>query len=172
VLISTGALLSTFLVGFVMQTGEPIKRVTAQAIMSSIREKGADAVLRELFDSPQWETVLSGIGGGGAGWLRVAAALKPSSDAHTSEDLNCAMSEALRRDAPGALRLVRDGPFDITDVCAWLGFHSFSEELDGKKVQKFIEQGRTAVKSVADPTLTAIRTDCLAELDRIEKERD
>jgi len=78
----TNAIIAAMLVG---APAEPQKRVTARSVMERVAKVGADATLRELFDTPSWVSILDGIAGGGDGWLGVAAALKPASDAHSSE---------------------------------------------------------------------------------------
>jgi hypothetical protein len=138
-------------------------RITAAETLRLVNRVGPHAAVRQLFDSPAWEPILQGIGGGGEGWLRVAAALEPGSDAHSSEELSSAVSEALRRNPRGVLRLVKRGTFSVSNACGWLGFNSFGEGSDAQ-VYRFIADAKRAVEGLTDQSLKEERRECLAQL--------
>jgi hypothetical protein len=46
------------------QGGRP---ATASGVMAQVETQGAAATLQALFESPEWEPILDGIAGGGAG---------------------------------------------------------------------------------------------------------
>jgi hypothetical protein len=148
------------------------RRVTASSVMTLVQQKGASGALDMLFGSAQWDSVLDGIAGGGAGWLRVAAALRPVSDAGASEDLHQAISEALGTNAPGVLRLVKDGAVAAEDACLLYGFMTQTPAANKAKLQHFVARRRKAVSAVTDPVLAKPKSECLAQLDRAERDID
>jgi len=146
--------------------------VTAQAVMAQVQQKGPSAALALLFESPQWEPILDGVAGGGEGWLRVAEALRPVSDAASAEDLDNAISEALGPNALGVLRLVRNKVMPAEDACSRYGFMTQTRAATKVKMQRFVARRRQAVVAVSDPDVAKPKAECLAALDDAEHRID
>ena len=147
-------------------------RVTAASVMALVQQKGASAALESLFEAPQWEPILDGIAGGGAGWLRVAGALRAVSDAGSSEDLDDAISEALGANATGVLLLLKNGFVSAEDACYHYGFMTQRGTASMAKLQQFLARRRKAVSAVTDPRLTKAKAECLAALDTADQHID
>ena len=148
------------------------RRVTAGSVMERVQQKGAAAALESLFEAPQWESILDGIAGGGAGWLRVAGALRQVSDAGASEDLDVAISEALGVNAAGVLLLVKNGSVPAEDACYSYGFMTQRGTASKVKLQRYLARRREAVTAVTDPGLAKVKVECLAALDIAEQRID
>jgi hypothetical protein len=150
------------------QASETPKRIAASDVMGVVQRVGAASAIQQLFNSDSWESILDGIAGGGAGWLRVAAALRAASDGHVSEDLASATSEALVRNPAAVLRLTAEGAFRIDDVCGWQGFLTNDEHATNAKLQAFIKRQREAVMQVESAKLRDTTESCLALLHKTQ----
>jgi len=140
--------------------------VTATWAQSEIQARGAREFLWSTFDSEAWVPLLDGIAAGQSEWLNVAAQLRAVSDAHASEMLTCAISEALLHNPTHVLQQVKDGAFELDDACGWLGFLEYDDEATPSAMLRFVEERETAVSGVEDASLATQRDACLQELRR------
>lgn len=112
----------------------------------------------------RWDMLMIAIESGDAGWLRVAAALRPGANGTTADALMTALSTALRRNATGVLRLTAPTvPLDT--ICA--PRITQARPIDLKVFQVHT---RNALVSVTDRALIALRDRCLAILDAHSEE--
>ena len=90
---------------------------TAQDLLKRVSSEGGHKVLWDLWEhESEFRRVLSGIESGDPSWLKVAAALRPFSDAGASLSLNYAVALALPKAPDRVLALVGHG-FDLEDIC-------------------------------------------------------
>jgi hypothetical protein len=74
-------------------------------------------IVQELYsDLDVWDFVLKKIGSGQESWLKVAVALRPGSDAGSSEMLSHAVGEALEHSPENVFRITLND-FDLADIC-------------------------------------------------------
>lgn len=91
--------------------------ITPSAVLESIETSGARPTLERIYaDEVTWAALLSGIATGSAAWVSVAKALKPVSDAGSSEQITLALGEALRYQPEALLSLSGSG-FGLEDIC-------------------------------------------------------
>lgn len=151
-----------------MEAPQEAKHVAASDVMSLVQRVGAASAIDQLFNSDSWDSILDGIASGGAGWLRVAAALRTASDGHVSEDLASATSEALVRNPAAVLRLAAQGALRVDDACGWQGFLTNDDHATKAKLRAFIDRQREAVMQVESAKLGDTRGSCLALLEKTE----
>lgn len=90
---------------------------SAQALLKRVASEGGHKVLWDLWDNEQaFSRVITGIESADPSWLKVAAALKPSSDAGASLSLNYAVASALPKAPDRVLALIQQG-FKMDDIC-------------------------------------------------------
>ncbi|NIA03659.1 MAG: hypothetical protein GWP12_03925, partial [Nitrospirae bacterium] len=83
---------------------------SAQAVLNRIANEGGRKVLWDLWEHQRdFEQVTSGIESGDPSWLKVAAALKPYSDAGASLSINYAVARALPKAPERVLALTTHG---------------------------------------------------------------
>jgi hypothetical protein len=111
----------------------------------------------------RWDIMMIAIESGDAGWLRVAASLRPGAEGAKGDALLSALSTALRRNAPGVLGLM--GPtIRPDDICYQRGD---ARPIDDKV---FEVHTRNALVTVTEPGLAKARDACLAVLDKHSQE--
>jgi hypothetical protein len=111
----------------------------------------------------RWDILMIAIESGDAGWLRVAAALRPGATGPAADSLLAALSTALRRNAAGVLALT--GPtIRPDDICYQRGD---VRPIDDKV---FEVHTQNALAGVTDPALLRARDACLAVLARHTQE--
>lgn len=113
--------ISAFLLAFVLvgpvASCAHLSTPSAQALLQRIGSDGGRKVLWDLWEhESEFGYVISGIESGDPGWLKVAAALRPYSDAGASLSLDYAVALALPKAPVQVLALVGRG-FDIDDIC-------------------------------------------------------
>jgi hypothetical protein len=137
--------------------------VDPHAILAEIHPgKETEAVVK-LFDQPgRWNAVLDGVASAEQTWLDVAEALRPGTDAHSSETLGMALAEAFLRAPARVLR--RFGP---ETACGSMGFADQSD-MNLPDIRRLWERRRAAAAAIAAPDLAMAKKHCLAELDTIK----
>src|SRR5208282_6035273 len=91
----------------------------AAAVLADVKAQGARTVVSSLWsDTARWNEVMARIGRGSQEWLKVAAALRPATDAGASEALDEAVFLALKSAPTAVLRLLQDGMFATQTVCS------------------------------------------------------
>jgi hypothetical protein len=136
---------------------------TAQSVLHEIESQGAARTLQARYaDPPAWASVLRNVGSGAPEWFQVAEALRSVSDAGASEELDCAVGEALGAN-PGLVLGHATGPFFVSEVCS---APDVDDERFGSLQLALAELNRriAAVQNVAEPGLTLVRDDCLSSL--------
>jgi hypothetical protein len=111
----------------------------------------------------RWDILMIAIESGDAGWLRVAAALRPAASGPAGDALLGALSTAIRRNAPGVLGMM--GPtLRPEDICYQRG--------DARPIDDKVFEVHTsnALAAVTDPKLVRARDACLAVLDKHSQE--
>ena len=89
----------------------------ASAVQDEIAARGPRAVVKDLYGHPaDWDYAMKQIQSGNDEWLRVAVALRPGSDAGSSEMLGESVGVALIRVPESVLRLTIPA-FDVEVVC-------------------------------------------------------
>jgi len=152
---------------------DPYKHLpTADELNSAIDREGAKAVLWEGLWSEGngnvFESLMGKIQSGDAKWLRLAARLRPVSDAGASEQLDAAVSDALPR-APGRVLRVTtlsDGAdrYSIPSICS--GRFLLRKDYPPEKASRWYEDSERALLGFKAADLEAKRTACLAEVRR------
>ncbi|HCJ6374637.1 MULTISPECIES: hypothetical protein [unclassified Citrobacter] len=108
---------------------------TAPQLLQMINEKGANAVVHELYnddESEWWNHIIPEISKGNNDWLTVASALESGVDASTAEDLQGAVSEAIPHNPVGVLAILSDNRplLTIEQICAFASFPESEEEMN------------------------------------------
>ena len=139
----------------------PEARVAVERLVASAGPEGAVAALAAggIGLGTRWTALMIAIESGDAGWLHVAALLRPGTSGATADSLLAALSTALRRNAPGVLRLMGVG-IRPEDVCV-------PRITDARPIdlKVFEVHSRNALVMVSDPALRALRDRCLALID-------
>jgi hypothetical protein len=127
--------------------------------------RGAKVVASELFDDlPAWKFVLQHIEKGQKSWLKAAVALRPGTDAGSSEMLDSAVGNALENAPENVFRItlkefklefICDGP-DVDDI------RYDSYDLAMKAIRKRPNQIRT----IKDMHLKAATNKCISLLEK------
>lgn len=132
---------------------------TPTEIQASLARFGPRDTVNALFDQRRWDYVSDRIGAGEPPYVALAAKLAPGVDAGTAEDLPIALAFALPRNATAVLTAIRDGGFDVADVCALPFIEDTVDDRPG-----YQRRALTAVAQVADPKLAALKAACTAAL--------
>ena len=69
--------------------------LTPASVLADINARGAYAVVKDLFDKPEWSVILDHIETGQSQWLKVAVALYGGTDAGSTEMITSAAGVAL-----------------------------------------------------------------------------
>ncbi|GLQ54553.1 hypothetical protein [Devosia nitrariae] len=139
------------------------EELTPQAIRAMIADVGADAAVQWLDEgnSPgnAWAQLTDKIESGEAAWLDLVPLLKPGTDAGTAEDLEIALSRALRANPQGVLALVAAGHYAPVEICT-------GNEIENPPLEAVagIDAALKTVAALLDPALREGRNACLAEL--------
>jgi len=140
---------------------------SCREITGQIRAHGAEAVLAKLWtdDERLFLPVASRIASGDPCWLQVAAALKPASDAGSSEELEGAMSRALALHPERVLPYLTDAqPFPLETVCEGVQIAVDQE----RTVHAWLRKAERALQraAVPSPDVERKRKRCLAVVQR------
>jgi hypothetical protein len=137
---------------------EPGAVATPLSVGALIKEKGAQAAIDSLWDTPQWTTLIAGISKGDLAWLKVAEEIWPGSDGASASELRDAMAWALPQ-APAQVLVIANRNAIWKDTC------------DGPPVDfppqgpaAYFKEALAAVGRVAEPSLRATRDECLRKL--------
>jgi hypothetical protein len=147
----------------------------AATILADVRAQGARAVVANLSsDTATWNRLVANVGRGNQEWLKVAAALRPGTDAGASEALDEAIFLSLKASPAAVLQLMKDGVFETTMVCS----SNIGIDYSPAQSRRFIRERIQAVNRVTDPNLAAVREHCamglraaLADFDGAKGER-
>jgi hypothetical protein len=138
--------------------------MTSTAVMEKIKNKGAGATLRALYESnAQWSALLVGISSGKKEWLAIATQLKSVSDAGASEQLTLAVGEALEHQ-PNNVLTYTVPRFTISDICS-------GPDVDDTRFNSLqlamaaIERRQQMLRSVKNESLARLRDECLVGLE-------
>jgi hypothetical protein len=132
---------------------------TAREVLSQINARGPRAVLDDLWGRPGWDDLLTKVETGQEGWLKVATAIRPATDAGASEMLTLAVAAALYRNPRSTLKLGAPA-FGVEAICGAL-----DDEWETKQSAIAHLNGRIgAVNTISDQDITAIRDECLKHL--------
>jgi len=131
------------------------QRITPSQLQARIDAEGERQVLRALWEREvDFEALLAGIESGNSGWLKIAVALRPFSDAAVSESIDGAVARALPEAPAAVLALVGHG-FEIEYVCT-----SPFIEPDPGVAEEYEQRALAALASVQTPSLKALATEC------------
>lgn len=132
---------------------------SAQALLKRIASEGGHKVVWDLWDHPrQFDHVMSGIESGDPSWLKVAAALKPFSDAGASLSLTYAVAHALPKAPDKVLALTRQG-FKVDDICT----SPFIEPEPGV-AEAYERETLKALATVKDASLAPVAAACAKQV--------
>ena len=139
-----------------------------EALLQEINLKGARAVVIELYkNSNVWDAVLKKIATGNRSWLEIAVALRPGSDAGSSEMLTLAVGEALEHN-PTTVLQVAPKAFQLSSVCSGpdVDDHRYdSYELSMKAINRRIEK----LSTIKDRSLLNPSKKCIGHLEESKK---
>jgi hypothetical protein len=138
------------------------------ALLQAIEQKGAAAVLQEVYDDDaRWQQVLDGIATGSRAWLDVAERLKRVAR-EQAEELTVAVGRALEREPANALAILGN-VFDADDVCS---LNTLEQSLgpDYSVALRSVERRERAVAAVTAATVRQQRDDCLGFLHELKRE--
>lgn len=148
-----------------MEAMSPERRAAVEQIVQTQGPTQAVATLSPdgTGRGSRWDVLMIAIESGDAGWLRVAASLRPGATGAAGESLLGALSTALRRNAPAVLGMM--GPtIKPEDICY--------QRVDTRPIDDkvFEVHTRNALAVITDPKLVSARDTCLAVLDRHSKD--
>jgi hypothetical protein len=132
------------------------------AVFEEIRASGAKSFIASTFEKGDWGEIDEGVASGDLQWLDVYVALKPESDAASSESLTIDLAYALSHSPEAVLRILSDESMSCGDTDP-----DDSEDHDFSIDLAELARRRTAVAAVTDPALASIREGCLAEVDHV-----
>jgi len=94
----------------------------ARALAARVQRLGAHAVLRGIYDRPEWADVKAGIVSADPAWLEVGDALRAAAEGDAADELDLAFAEAISRDPQRVLEYARglDDPGAFADLCGAL----------------------------------------------------
>jgi hypothetical protein len=138
--------------------------LTPEGVSVQIEKLGTRAALTRIYNTKgEWQELLKGIGSGTVAWLRVAARLRPASDAGTSEQLDLAVGEALEHQPRNVLTVAMPA-FTISVVCG--GPNVDDARYDSYELSiKAIELRKAKLREISDPDLAKLRDDCIKNLE-------
>jgi hypothetical protein len=156
------AIVALFVAGSItVHAASPAPPIRAESILEDVNTRGPQPVVAALrSDSNQWDQVMTNISHGNPHWLNVAAALRPGTDAGSSEALNEAVFLALKPAPTRVLQLLKDGTFETAAVCN----SNIATDYPDAQSQKFIKERIAALQGVSDQNTLAVRDRCLAGL--------
>jgi hypothetical protein len=143
---------------------QPQSALTPEDVLRWIAESGARSVVANLYeDYSRWRELLLNIGMGDAAWLRVAVALRPGSDAGTTDMLDLAVGEALEHQPRSVLEIAVPA-LGIECVCG--GPDVDDERYDSYELSiNAIEVRKRMLGAVSDAHLATARDRCIAALE-------
>lgn len=132
---------------------------SAPLLIKRIASEGGHKVLWDLWDQPrQFDQVMSGIESGDPSWLKVAAALRPYSDAGASLSLAYAVARALPKAPENVLALTQQG-FKIDDICT----SPFIEPEPGV-AEAYERETLKALATVKGASLAPVAAECARQV--------
>ncbi len=132
----------------------------AEKVLSRVEESGPQAVIAQLFQSDtEWTELSRNIESGDDAWLRVAASLRPGSDAGSALSLIYSVARAIPANPHGVLSLAKEGHFSIELICT----SPFIEPEPGI-AERFAEKASEALSTVQDPHLLQVRDECVTRV--------
>lgn len=128
---------------------------SARALLDRISKEGGREVIWDLWEHEAYfDRVTTMIESGDPSWLKVAAALRPFSDAGASLSLDYAVARALPKAPSRVLALVGHG-FSIEDICT-----SPFIEPDAGVAEAYEQKALAALATVQAPALAPIAAKC------------
>jgi hypothetical protein len=143
-----------------------LRNMSAADFQRHIDEEGAQQFVRRLIkdidphspEEPNYDIVLEHVAEGSNGWLQVAAAIAPYTDATFSQGIRVAIADALVVNPTGVLKMIgTEEHFD--DACGY----PFVRQTDTYLLQHKRE-ALAALKQVHQPSLAAKKENCRKEL--------
>ncbi len=145
-----------------MAFGAEARLPSAQELLLKVRQTSAKEVLNEIFSNQSLEEQLKAqISSGKPEWLEVASALKPASDAGSSEMLEMAAAAALPNNPSGVLGLVGPG-FSISWICGAPEF-----EVPPEKTLRHLRRSLRALKKVKNPSAAEAKKRCVDTIENL-----
>lgn len=167
---------------------QPEPTPTLASVQQMLATQGPDETLNYLFALPErTDVLLDGIASGDDGWLDMFLPLREASDAFASETLDTAIGYALKPRPERTLgfmnavsdlereRATRRGsddnfgrPVYAARVCGntWQDWQEKDIGAVAPDAGRELDARIAAVRKVTDPTLEAVRRDCLARLEQ------
>lgn len=146
-----------------------LSQITPSAVERMIEKCGVRLTIRKLatarpgHEFGDYDIVLSGVSAGDRRWLALVPRLKSGTDAATGQALVVAVAEALSRNPPAVLRLIRANP-SWRHVCTF----PMIEPTEAEERSYF---GTTipAVRAVRDADLQSVKRRCLTSLSEAQR---
>jgi hypothetical protein len=133
----------------------------AAALLADVKTQGATAVVAKLWaDNARWNQAMANVGQGRHDWLRVAAALRPGTDAGASEALDEAIFLALKTAPSTVLQLLKDGTFDTRMVCS----SNIGADYSAAQSKRFIKDRIKILENLSNAAIEPARAQCLQGL--------
>jgi hypothetical protein len=137
--------------------------MTAEQMAESIAKRGAKAVAAEMNQGKglaTWSYVQDRVASGELPWLKIAAELKPYTDAGNAEGLDNALADALPKSPEQVLGML-GASFRPDRVCSGGQFI----EAPKQTVIDFLKKAQNAVQGVQKPAIVESKQKCLSEIE-------
>ena len=137
-------------------------------LLKEVDRNGPESVYNDKLTGEQWIHFVNMVETGENGWVKLAAAIYPATDAGTSEMLTLALGTALER-APKSVLSVVKGGLNVDGIC---GYPDMSDNRTDEKqeVVDYLDKRIGAVKLLSGKELDAVRMQCLESLEATKRE--
>jgi hypothetical protein len=131
----------------------------ASEILSQIEQRGARAVVQELYESHEsWSALLKAISSGTPEWLEVAKKLKSGTDAGSTNMLEIAVFRALGQAPLDTLRLLASDASSWSSVCS---SNFLIDDPADQNALNLIDKTIAELQNIKDPSVITTRDDCI-----------
>jgi hypothetical protein len=160
---TTFLLIATTFAASAFSANEPAE--TPEFLLARIKNEGAAAVIRSLWDTPRWSELTDQVASGDPGWVNVAVDLAPGSDAGSTSELNDALALALSRNPVSVLRAVPADPSDSNPIGLSIVCVGPQDPPDTYAAALGeLKAAEAAVRAIHDKALAGRRDLCLKKL--------
>ena len=118
--------------------------------------------MEKIWNTPNWEYLLSRVETGRRAWIDVAAKLYPGTDAGSTEMLTLALGEALVH-SPREVLIQGASTFGVESICSGPDVDDHRYETRDRAVAAVVER-ITAVRKLRGRDVAALRASCLRSL--------
>jgi len=149
--------LAAIVILFVAATGCFAQSTNAQRVVVRIERDGADSALQSFLDSPTWDVILRGIRSGRSEWITVYQKLKPASDAHSSEELEAALSDAMIANPFQVIPIYEQQGYTAQQICDF----QFEVDCPEEGIASYLRRLETNLSNPKSDKERAMKSGCL-----------